>query len=208
VKSKEITKSFGERFSLYVPQLEFEAGKIYAVMGANGSGKSTFARALAEEGMVEIDISVGYMPQKNYAFRMTVLKNVLLCASSEEKAEGLLRDLGMESLKNENAKKLSGGETAKMALARTLGKHFDLLILDEPTAPMDVESTYVSEKLIKDYCRDENAAMILITHSKGQAERMSDELLFFHKGRLFEKGRTKEILKDPKTKEAASFFSM
>ena len=208
MKSKEITKSFGERFSLYVPQLEFEAGKIYAVMGANGSGKSTFARALAEEGMVESDISVGYMPQKNYPFRMTVLKNVLLCASSEEKAEGLLRDLGMESLKNENAKKLSGGETAKMALARTLGKHFDLLILDEPTAPMDVESTYVSEKLIKDYCRDENAAMILITHSKGQAERMSDELLFFHKGRLFEKGRTKEILKDPKTKEAASFFSM
>ncbi len=208
MKSKEITKSFGERFSLYVPQLEFEAGKIYAVMGANGSGKSTFARALAEEGMAESDISVGYMPQKNYAFRMTVLKNVLLCASSEEKAEGLLRDLGMESLKNENAKKLSGGETAKMALARTLGKHFDLLILDEPTAPMDVESTYVSEKMIKDYCRDENAAMILITHSKGQAERMSDELLFFHKGRLFEKGRAKEILKDPKTKEAASFFSM
>ena len=186
MKSKAIRRVYGGRTVLDVPELIFEAGKVYAVMGANGSGKSTFARAVALEGEYEGSFIVGYMPQKNYAFRMSVKKNVLVSGADEEKALRLMERLGLSGLKDKNAKTLSGGETAKLALARTFGKRFDVLILDEPTAAMDVESTFEAERMIREYCDVEKAAVILITHSVKQAFRIADELLVFHEGRLAE----------------------
>jgi ABC-type multidrug transport system ATPase subunit len=208
VKSKALKKEYGGRVVLEVPEMEFEKGKIYAVMGANGSGKTTFARELTSGGLEDKNVNAGYMPQKNYPFRMSVRKNVLLTGVSEERADELLSRLGMKSLADENAKKLSGGETAKLALARILGKDFDLLILDEPTAAMDVESTLESEKMIREYCDEKNAAVILITHSSGQAYRIADELLFLHKGKLHERGPAKETIDSPKTEEAKKFITL
>ncbi|MBO4819392.1 MAG: ATP-binding cassette domain-containing protein [Firmicutes bacterium] len=208
MKSKALKKEYGGRVVLDVPEMEFEKGRVYAVMGANGSGKTTFARELVSGGIEDKSVRTGYMPQKNYPFRMSVKKNVLLSGVSEEEADRLLSRLGMAQLAGENAKKLSGGETAKLALARILGKGFDLLILDEPTASMDVESTLESEKMIREYAEDKNAAVILITHSAGQAYRIADELIFLHKGMLFEKGPAKDTIDDPKTEEARKFISL
>ena len=188
--------------------MSFEKGRVYAVMGANGSGKTTFARELLSGGIEEKTVRAGYMPQKNYPFRMSVMKNILISGVSEEKAVGLLTRLGMMHLKDENAKKLSGGETAKLALARILGRDFDLLILDEPTASMDVESTLESERMIREYAGRVNAAVILITHSAGQAYRIADELIFLHKGMLFERGPARETIDNPKTEEARKFISL
>ena len=208
MKSKALKKEYGGRTVLDVPAMSFEKGRVYAVMGANGSGKTTFARELISGGIEEKAVSAGYMPQKNYPFRMSVMKNVLLSGVSEEKAGKLLGRLGMMQLKDENAKKLSGGETAKLALARILAKDFDLLILDEPTASMDVESTLESEKMIREYAEQRNAAVILITHSAGQAYRIADDLIFLHKGLLLEKGPAKETIDNPNTEEARKFISL
>ena len=208
MKSKAFTIKYGDRTVLDVPGMEFEKGRIYAVMGANGSGKSTFAKALADGGLYDKYVRVGYMPQKNFAFRMNVKKNVLITGADEKRALGLLSRLGMDGLLGENAKKLSGGETAKLALARILCAHFDFLILDEPTAAMDVESTLESEKIIKEYCGDENAAVLLITHSSGQAYRIADEILFLHKGKLLERGPARETIEHPETEEAGKFISL
>ena len=59
MRSKAIRKIYGDRTVLDVPAFDFEPGKIYAVMGANGSGKSTFAKAIALDGACENGISVG-----------------------------------------------------------------------------------------------------------------------------------------------------
>ncbi len=208
VKSKAIKREYGGRTVLDIPELSFEAGRIYAVMGANGSGKSTFAKAFALENMQDGDFEIGYMPQKNYAFRMSVKKNVLVTGVSEEKAVTLIERLGLKELSDKNAKTLSGGETAKLALARVLGKYFDMLILDEPTAAMDVESTLEAEKMIKEYSENEKAAVILITHSSGQALRICDEVIFLHKGKICERGPAADVINNPKTKEAKAFLSL
>lgn len=213
MKIQTFTKSYEGSRVLQVPELELEGGKIYGVIGANGSGKSTFAKVLA--GVVQADIPgrktekglrLGYMPQKNYAFRMSVRENIFLGKRDEKRAAELMEALGISHLADKRARLLSGGETARMALARLMMQDFRLLILDEPTAAMDMESSLLAEKLMGDYCRRSGCALVLITHSLQQAERMADELLFFHEGRLLERGEKRRLLSSPAGPELRRFL--
>ena len=150
--------------------------------------------------------SVGYMPQKNYAFRMSTRKNLLLNASDEKRADELLEALQMTQLRDKPAHRLSGGETARMALARLMMKNYDLVILDEPTAAMDMETTSLSEDLIVSYVRESGCALLLITHSLQQAKRIADETLYFHKGQLMEYGPSEKVLSSPEKTETKQFL--
>ncbi len=201
-----IRKTYGARTVLDIGELEIPPGAICAVLGSNGSGKSTFAKILAgvlraDSGPVSIpgNPSVGYLPQKPFAFRRTVRGNLLLAADDSRRADELLSAFGLSALADQRAKNLSGGETARMVLARLLMRDRDLLILDEPTAAMDIGSTGVIEDRILS-CRDATGcAVLLITHSVKQAGRISDEVLFLSGGKLAERGETKRILTSPET---------
>lgn len=211
---RNLTKTYDGRQVLSVSDFEFEKGKIYAVVGANGSGKSTFAKLLAgnlkaDGGSVEESGVIRYSPQKNYAFRMSTLKNVLLAGSGKKdraKAMELLKALDLEHLAKTPAHKLSGGETAKMALARVMMQSCDYLILDEPCAAMDVKSTLKTEELIKAYCKEWGCGVIIITHSLKQAERVSDEVLYFEEGLLTEYGESEIVLHNPKSEKTKAFL--
>ena len=206
------SKTFDGRTVLDFPGMEVEPGKIYAIIGANGSGKSTFAKVLA--GAVPADkkakplsgVSVGYMPQKNYGFRMSVKANVLLNGSDISRAEKLMDALGLRHLEKERGDKLSGGETARMALARLMMNKYDLVLLDEPTAAMDMETTLLSEELIRRYVRETGCALILVTHSLQQARRLADRVLYLHKGKLLEQGPVQQILEAPEKEETRRFL--
>lgn len=192
------------------PGMEIEPGKIYAVIGANGSGKSTFAKILSgvlpADRKVQLPQSVGYLPQKPYAFRMSTKKNILLGGSEEAKANELMGALQISHLEKKRADRLSGGETARMAIARLMMKAFDLVILDEPTAAMDIETTAAAESLILDYTGATGCATILVTHSLQQARRVADEALFFYKGRLLESGAKEQVLYQPAQPETKRFL--
>lgn len=75
-----------------------------------------------------------------------------------------------------------------MAAARVMMRPCDLLILDEPTASMDMQSTALTERLIQDFRRETGCAVLLITHSLGQAGRLADRILFLTGGPLAEEG--------------------
>lgn len=213
MKLQAFSKTYEGRKVLNVPEMELDSGKIYAVIGANGSGKSTFAKCLA--GIIENDrkvkvldknICVGYMPQKSYAFHMSVKKNIALGGNDTVRAAKLMKELQIKHLAEQKASKLSGGETARMALARVLMKSFDLLILDEPTAAMDMETTSLTEELIMKYCRETGCVMLLVTHSLQQARRVADEVLFFRKGELVESGLKEKVLYTPECEETKAFL--
>lgn len=192
------------------PGLELQPGKIYAILGANGSGKSTFAKiaagVLPADQKCRIPGSVGYLPQKPYAFRMTLRKNILLTAGRPEQADELMRTLSLTELKEKRADRLSGGETARMAMARLMMKRYDMVILDEPTAAMDMESTSAAEELILKYVRETDCVLILVTHSLQQARRVADEAIYFHKGRLLENGPAEYVLYHPALAETRKFL--
>ena len=192
--------------------MELQSGKIYAVIGANGSGKSTFAKILAgilpadRKGRFTDAERIGYMPQKNYAFRMTTKANILLNGRDESRVNTLMDAIQIRHLENKRADRLSGGETARMALARLMMKRYELVILDEPTAAMDMETTSLSEDMIVNYVRETGCALILVTHSLQQARRIADEVLYFHKGKLLESGSREIVLYEPVKAETKQFL--
>lgn len=192
------------------PGLELEPGKIYAILGANGSGKSTFAKIAAgilpADQRCRIPGIVGYLPQKPYAFRMTLRKNILLTGGRPEQADELMRALSLTELKEKRADRLSGGETARMAMARLMMKRYDAVILDEPTAAMDMETTSAAEDLILKYVRETGCVLILVTHSLQQARRVADEAIYFHKGKLLENGPAEYVLYHPAQMETQKFL--
>lgn len=214
-----VKKTYQTKTVLDFPGFSFQKGKIYAIIGANGSGKSTFARIIAGflqpdskamlfSGMVP---TIGYLPQKPYPFRMSLYSNLMLNKSGNQakdnaRANELIEALDLASLTSAKATHLSGGETSKMALARLLMKEYQLLILDEPTAAMDIDSTLRAENLIQKYCTSVNAAVILITHSIKQAWRIADETLFFSEGHLLEHGAARDMLLHPQNTLTGKFL--
>ena len=216
-----VKKRYGERTVLDVEKLILEDGRVYAVMGSNGSGKSTLARILAGVSKGEGGIiysaakpKTGYMPQKSFAFDMSVTANMLLGHAFgtrfryKTKALTLLDDFLLTRMRRKNAKKLSGGETEKMALARLMMEDYALLVLDEPTAAMDVNATETAEKLLKRYFDRLKPTVVIVTHSPAQAGRIADEIIFLDEGKIAEKGPSEKLLSDPESEKLKRFLSV
>lgn len=212
MKLYPFTKTYAGVRVLDFPGMELQKGSIYGVIGSNGSGKSTLAKVLAgiipadNKGKTSDAVSVGYMPQKNFAFRMSVKKNILLGGGDEAGAAMLMDKMGIAGLSGKRADRLSGGETARMALLRLMMREHELLVLDEPCASMDMETTKISEEIIKDYVKETDCTLILITHSLSQAERMCDVIMFFNKGGLIEYAPTEKLLRSPEKEETKQFL--
>ena len=210
-------KSYHNRTVLDFPGFELPDGQVCAVIGANGSGKSTLARIVAGTlspdagtSVINRDLSVGYMPQRSYPFQMTVMNNVLLnggkTQADRQRAVRLLERLEIAHLAQQKAHHLSGGETARMALARLLMRDYGLLVLDEPTAAMDIQSTVLAEQLVADYQARTGCAVLWITHSLKQAQRVAQTVLFLCRGRLIEAGPAKQLLTEPRQPELKHFL--
>lgn len=212
MKISAFSKTYDGAAVLDFPGMELKPGTVYAIIGANGSGKSTLAKILAgvlsadRRGKLMDAATVGYMPQKNYAFRMSAKANILLNGKDEARANSLMDALQIRHLEHKRADKLSGGETARMALARLMMRSYDVVILDEPTAAMDMETTSLSEDLILRYVKETGCTLILVTHSLQQARRVADEVLYFHKGKLLESGRKETVLYNPTMAETRQFL--
>ena len=212
MKTIAFSKTYNKRVVLDLPELELPEGKITAVIGPNGSGKSTFAKVLSgieaadDRRAILTGVSVGYLPQKSFPFRMSTEKNILQNGNDPARAASLMKTLGIEALAGQSAKKLSGGETARMALCRILMRRYELLILDEPTAAMDMESTLAAEECVRTYSAETGCGVLLITHSISQARRLAHRVIVLHEGTLLEQGDTKRVLSSPQEEQTRRFL--
>jgi len=212
MKIAAFTKTYGKKTVLRFPACELPQGKIVAVIGANGSGKSTLAKVLS--GIEPSDqrvrplmgVSLGYLPQKSYGFHMSLRANLLLNGGDKALAARRMDALKIRDLEKARADRLSGGETGRMALARLLMRPYDLVILDEPTAAMDRESTLLAEQLVQDYVGETGCTVLLVTHSLQQARRMAQEVLFLYNGTLVERGPIAQVLHHPEREETRQFL--
>lgn len=214
-------KEYGQRRVLDVSSLEFGEGLIYAVLGLNGSGKTTLLECIAginklsggtirynnKPGDENTRQNISIMMQKPYLFNDSVINNILIGLKFRnykkdkaiEKANRYLGYFNINDLLNKNAKALSGGESAKVALLRTAIIESEVTMLDEPTASMDIESTLGAERLIKDMAGGKRS-VIMVTHDIYQAKRLADYVVFLDKGIVIESGEKEKVFRNPKNK--------
>lgn len=201
--------------ALDILAMEIRAGRNYAVVGANGAGKSTLFKVLTllvrpQHGQVvwrgeDILHSSAWSPkrlrqhvvlvhQHPVMFRTSVSRNVaygltLRRVSRSEirrRVETALTWVGMEKHASRPARSLSGGEAQRVALARALVVEPEVLLLDEPTANLDSESSAIVEEVIRELQLKHGRTVLFTTHDMAQAYRLGDDVIALSQGRLVE----------------------
>jgi tungstate transport system ATP-binding protein len=150
--------------------------------------------------------------QRPVMLRRTVAENVAYALASngasrdEQTARAglLLERVGLAPLADRPARRLSGGEQQRLALARALARDPEVLFLDEPTASLDPASTKAVEDIVRATAAS-GVKIVMATHDLGQARRLAGEFVFVVRGRLIERTTAAEFFASPRTSEAAAF---
>ena len=197
--------------------LQVKKGSFFGLLGPNGAGKSTLINILAglvikTSGIVKIgninqDInvrefkrSIGVVPQEtNFDPFLTPYESLDIQAGlygvkkSERKIDQLLKRLGLEAKSNAYMRSLSGGMRRRLLIGKALVHAPELVILDEPTAGVDIEL----REMLWNYMKDLNAkgtTIILTTHYLEEAEALCEKIAILNKGELIACNDTSELL--------------
>lgn len=153
--------------------LEFEKGKITALLGASGKGKTTVLRLIAglekaDSGVVKTHGKVGYLFQEHRLLpSVNVFENVRLVSCSDDDAKKALRLCKAEELANKTSDEMSGGERQRAALARLVAFDADIWLMDEPFSALD-DGT--KEEIIENLLPImQNKTVVIVTHSAEEA---------------------------------------
>ena len=196
------------------------------LIGPNGSGKTTLLRAAM--GLIPITrgrITWGgreasppdrraILFQRPAMLRRSTGDNVRYALAAANLPRGqrarraaeLLADVGLTGLERRPARRLSGGEQQRLALARALARDPALLFLDEPTASLDPAATKTIEDIVR-IVSARGVKVVMATHDLGEAKRLAGEIVLLHRGRLIESGPASEFFENPRTQEARKFIA-
>ncbi|WP_163264473.1 ATP-binding cassette domain-containing protein [Chelativorans alearense] len=195
------------------------------VVGPNGSGKTTFLRismglTKPSEGMVSWGgrtetrpMRRAFLFQEPVMLRRSAAANIaygLAQAGYPRKGraarvEELLDRVGLLELAGRPARRLSGGEQQRLALARALARDPEVLLLDEPTASLDPAATRYVEEIVLMAARS-GTKIVMASHDLGQVRRLAGDVLFMVRGRLIEQASADDFFEHPTTPEAAAFI--
>lgn len=227
-----VTVEIQKRMGSFCLDISFksEARRI-GILGASGCGKSMTLKSIAgielpDKGFIEVDgktlfnsdkkiclkpqeRNVGYLFQ-NYALfpTMTVEKNIAagLKGNRREKAarvEEMIRKFRLQGLEKRLPGQLSGGQQQRTALARIMACEPGMILLDEPFSALDMYMKDQLQRELAEMLEDYPGTVILVSHNRDEVYRFSEELLVIDQGMIVSAGGTKELFKNPVSREAA-----
>lgn len=236
ISVENLQKSFGKNEVLKGISTEITRGEVVCIIGASGSGKSTFLRCLnlLEEptgGSIHfngVDITdpktdinlhrqkMGMVFQQFNLFpHMTVLKNMTIApmkvlglskAEAEQRALSLLERVGLADRANSYPSQLSGGQKQRVAIVRALCMQPDVMLFDEPTSALDPEMVGEVLEVMKQLAK-EGMTMAVVTHEMGFAREVADRVFFIDEGIIREEGTPEEIFGNPQSPRLQEFLS-
>ncbi|HCB93542.1 MAG TPA: amino acid ABC transporter ATP-binding protein [Selenomonas sp.] len=236
IEVEGLCKSFGDLSVLQNVNLSVNEGERISIIGGSGCGKSVFLRCLnlleiPDKGRVLIDgkeitapgadvdnirRSMGMVFQKFCLFsHMNVIDNLCLAPTrllgmsredAENKAHGLLKEVGLVSKREAMPLTLSGGQQQRIAICRALMMEPRVLLLDEPTSALD--PTMVGEVLaVIRLLAKKNLTFLIVTHEMSFAREVSDRILYFADRGIYESGTPEEVFDHPKREKTIAFIN-
>jgi tungstate transport system ATP-binding protein len=206
--------------------LALAAGSPTVLIGPNGAGKTTLIRlAMGLIAPARGHITWGgrehvapthraIVFQRPVMLRRSAAGNIRYALAAADvpraaragRVDELLALVGLTGLGDRPARKLSGGEQQRLALARALAKEPQVLFLDEPTASLDPAATKAVEDVIRAVAL-RGIKVVMSTHDLGEAKRLAGEIVLMHRGRIIERAQSQAFFSAPKTEEARAFIA-
>ena len=236
IQVRGLKKNFEGQSVLKGIDIDIYKGDVVCVIGASGSGKSTFLRCLnlleqPTDGSIifdgtdltgsKVDLNLhrqkmGMVFQQFNLFpHLTILKNLTLAqtmlkkipeAEAQEKALGLLERVGLRDRANDYPNQLSGGQKQRVAIVRALCMEPDVMLFDEPTSALDPEMVGEVLDVMKELAAV-GMTMIVVTHEMGFAREVANRVIFLADGVVMEDDTPAEIFGNPKTERLKTFLS-
>ena len=225
LKASHLRKTYKKRVVVNDVSISVQSGSIVGLLGPNGAGKTTSFYMIVgiittEKGSVtlnNVDITdmpmhlraragLGYLPQENSIFRkLTVQENVLELIKGlspgerQQRADELMEELSISSLRNNVGMSLSGGERRRVEIARALAANPKFILLDEPFAGVDPIS--VSEiKSIITHLKERGIGILITDHNVRETLDVCEKAYIVSSGEIIAKGTADEILANEKVK--------
>ena len=216
---QNITKKYERELVLNDISLTLKPG-IYGLLGANGAGKTTLFRIICRlmeptHGSIKFNgknvnqqaeayrTNLGFLPQDfSYYPDFTGMRFMLYIAAlkglnntvAKKRSLELLKQVGLEEMKDIKIRKYSGGMKQRLGIAQAMLNNPQILILDEPTVGLDPKERVKFRKLISSFAN--NKIVILSTHIVADVEYIADEIIVLKKGMILNKGTTDILLKE------------
>ena len=225
----DVKKSYRSVKALHNVSLDLQGGKIIILLGVNGAGKTTLMRIMAglenpDEGTMLFNnqkISAKDLRkvstlvfQKSAMFTSNVYDNLAYGLKIRKvpkedirkKVTEALHAVRLSGFEKRRAKKTSGGEQQRLALARAFLLDPNVLLLDEPTANLDPNSAVIIEKAIVNEKRAQRI-IVMATHNLTQARRMADEIVHIYNGEIVEVATPETFFENPKSEISRKFVN-
>ena len=232
-----LRKSYRKRMVIRDVSLTLNRGEVVALLGPNGSGKTTTFYAIAgligsDGGQVLLDgqdisrlpmyrrarLGIGYLPQEMSVFRgLSVEDNILAILdisepdihNRREKLENLLAEFAIEHLRQTPALALSGGERRRVEIARSLAADPRFLLLDEPFAGVDPISVGDIRQLVAEL-KKRSIGVLITDHNVRETLHLVDRAYILHDGQVLMSGTAQEVIEDENVKRVylGDSFSM
>ena len=206
-----------DKIILKIAHAIIPADRITACIGPNGAGKTTFLKLL--DGLIQPDsgtVTYSFIPKTALVLHHTPMIKASTAANlgivrdadtgiTNTDVEKVIEQVGLSKLADSPAHKLSAGERQKLCLGRAILQQPNLVLLDEPTANLDPNSTEQVEGLIRQFGQ-QGANVIFSSHQLAQVQRLADHIIFIDQGEIKEKGPVGPFFSDPQTSAAKRYL--
>jgi putrescine transport system ATP-binding protein len=226
---RDVVKDFGGFKAVNQVSLDIAKGEIFALLGSSGCGKSTLLRMLAgfetpTSGQIILDGKdlAGLPPYQrpinmmfqSYALfpHLTVWDNIAFglkregCTETEARVEAMLKLVQLTKFAKRKPHQLSGGQQQRVALARSLAKQPQLLLLDEPLGALDKKLREQTQIELVNIIESVGVTCVMVTHDQEEAMTMASRIAVMSEGRFLQVGAPGEIYETPATRFVADFI--